>query len=162
MLETRHCAFESRLFAGKADSPGGECDHQLPLSLCLPARYHPKMHGAAGYSRFYGICAAGGGLYAGRRGGTRFDRFWTDEMIAPACKMQIFRFAAKVAAGRFFWLPNYAVWIRAQQKLPRAWRVFVRQLNRPMGTITGRFLCDALTRQRLRLPCAKGAVSEAD
>lgn len=23
-------------------------------------------------------------------------------MIAPACKMQIFRFAAKVAAGRFF------------------------------------------------------------
>ena len=41
-------------------------------------------------------------------------------MIAPACKMQIFRFAATFAAGRFFWLPNYAVWVRAQQKLPRA------------------------------------------
>ena len=40
--------------------------------------------------------------------------------------------------------------------------VFVKQLNRPMVTIIGRFLCYALARQRPGLPCVKGAVSEAD
>ena len=41
-------------------------------------------------------------------------------------------------------------------------RVLVKQLNRPMVTIIGRFNCYALARKRPRLPCAKGAVSEAD
>ena len=33
---------------------------------------------------------------------------------------------------------------------------FVKQLNRPMVTIIGRFLCYALARQRPVLPCVKG------
>ena len=41
-------------------------------------------------------------------------------------------------------------------------RGFVKQLNRPMVTIIGRFLCDVLAQQRPGLLCVKGAVSEAD
>jgi len=49
-----------------------------------------------------------------------------------------------------------------QKRTGAVWAGFVKQLNRPMVTIIGRFLCYALARQRPGLPCVKGAVSEAD
>ena len=53
--------------------------------------------------------------------------------------------------------------IRRTKNMPRTLqRGFVRQLNRPMVTIIGRFLCYVLARQRPGLPCVKGAVSEVD
>ena len=55
------------------------------------------------------------------------------------------------------------VTLRHKEKKPLPiWAGFVKQLNRPMVTIIGRFLCYALARQRPGLPCVKGAVSEAD